>query len=390
MEATLSPEPSLPYFRAESQSPSVLWVALTRCGVQIGTTKGTGGDVLILEEAAYCDEGFFYETVAPILSIGSASLVAISSLTSEINFYTRLIQMIDPATERPLFAIRCIELCCDRCKAEGKQIECVHMLHLVPMWQSEERHRKLKIMMQDRPDLIQSELAGLAFDSLQQVFRKSDIEIAMALKPLSMPDNPFVFIVIDPAAGGPQSDYAIVSIMHERGNLTVRYATLHASSHCVTNVTVSHFSALRNSGIMCVRRFMKKFTHLPCCDFTSLCMSACLKAVSMLSSRNKSARQLVNDICTMLWRSSHITARLVATLYSAQTRDRLCSQCSRRGSTLTGSISLSMSCGWHSIAALPAADCGLYVQVLGIDILMGCKGLLQARCFFAHFAVCAA
>ena len=24
---------------------------------QIGTTKGTGGDVLILEEAAYCDEG---------------------------------------------------------------------------------------------------------------------------------------------------------------------------------------------------------------------------------------------------------------------------------------------------------------------------------------------
>ena len=106
MEATLSPEPSLPYFRAESQSPSVLWVALTRCGVQIGTTKGTGGDVLILEEAAYCDEGFFYETVAPILSIGSASLVAISTLTSEINFYTRLIQMIDPATERPLFAIR--------------------------------------------------------------------------------------------------------------------------------------------------------------------------------------------------------------------------------------------------------------------------------------------
>ena len=61
--------------------------------MQIGTTKGTGGDVLILEEAAYCDEGFFYETVAPILSIGSASLVAISTLTSEINFYTRLIKV---------------------------------------------------------------------------------------------------------------------------------------------------------------------------------------------------------------------------------------------------------------------------------------------------------
>ena len=60
---------------------------------------------MILEEAAYCDEGFFYETVAPILSIGSASLVAISTLTSEINFYTRLIKMKDPATDRPLFAV---------------------------------------------------------------------------------------------------------------------------------------------------------------------------------------------------------------------------------------------------------------------------------------------
>jgi len=30
---------------------------------------GTGGDVLILEEAAYCDEGFFYETASLLLCI---------------------------------------------------------------------------------------------------------------------------------------------------------------------------------------------------------------------------------------------------------------------------------------------------------------------------------
>ena len=68
-----------------------------------------------MEEAAYCDEGFFYETgmssqssklvqpttdvtttVAPILSVGNSSLVAISTLTSEINFYTRLIKIKFP------------------------------------------------------------------------------------------------------------------------------------------------------------------------------------------------------------------------------------------------------------------------------------------------------
>jgi hypothetical protein len=182
---------------------------------------GRGGDVLILEEAAYCDEGFFYETVAPILSVGNASLVAISTLTSEINFYTRLIKMADPATDRPLFVTRCIELCCEKCKEEGRQAECNHLLHLVPSWQSEERHRKLKIMMQDRPDLIQSELAGLAFDSLQQVFRKQDIENMYAQEPLPLEHKQTVFLIVDPAAGGPSSDYAIVSLVRTRGNVQV-------------------------------------------------------------------------------------------------------------------------------------------------------------------------
>lgn len=46
-------------------------------------------------EAAVIDlfvDGARAQTVAPILSIGSASLVAISTLTSEINFYTRLVR----------------------------------------------------------------------------------------------------------------------------------------------------------------------------------------------------------------------------------------------------------------------------------------------------------
>jgi hypothetical protein len=249
--------------------------------------------------------------VAPILSIGSASLVAISTLTSEINFYTRLvrhgeavcahmrdltgaptqIKMVDPDTDRPLFQTRCIELACEACIADGKGHECVHRLHLVPQWQSAERHRKLRVMMQDRPDLIQryakhmvfihvsllcldsyikklatrSELAGLAFDSLQQVFRKGDIKIALSISPLAFVRPPngvshhrpgerpntdlssgryktrlvFPRLVLRQkgarkcglnscvrhcaqAAGGPQSDYAVVSLVRERGTVTVR------------------------------------------------------------------------------------------------------------------------------------------------------------------------
>ena len=75
--------------------------------------------------------------------------------------------------------------------------------------------------MQDRPDLIESELSGLAFDSLQQVFKPEYIEV-MFKQPIPVPVlNDDVHIFIDPAAGGPYSDYAILSVTRQKGMITV-------------------------------------------------------------------------------------------------------------------------------------------------------------------------
>ncbi len=100
------------------------------------------------------------------------------------------------------------------------------MFHLVPQWQSAERHHKLKVMMQDRPDLIKSELAGLAFDSLQQVFRKVDIDAMFAATPLDFAKDQEVFVIIDPAVDVPSSDYAVVSLVRQRGIVTVCFPRL--------------------------------------------------------------------------------------------------------------------------------------------------------------------
>jgi hypothetical protein len=193
-----------------------------------GTTKGTGGDVIILEEAAYVDQGFFYETVAPLLLIGVTSLICISTLTSEINFYTRLFKIKDPITGLPVFAQLQVTLACDDCREAGTAATCKHMLHLVPAWQSSARHERLKAVMADRPDLIQSELAGLAFDSLQQCFRAADIDALMnAEPPTDIAWSEPLYLVIDPAAGGPQSDFALVSFYRHRGQIVVRMSTYH-------------------------------------------------------------------------------------------------------------------------------------------------------------------
>lgn len=188
----------------------------------MASTKGTGGEIIILEEAAYVDPSFFYETCAPLLIVGSTTLLAISTLTSEINFYSRLIKMHDKATGRPMFVTKQIKLACDKCIAEGKSHECVHMMHLVPRWQSSERHLRLKTIMEDRPDLIQSELSGVAFDSLQQTFRSTDIEVMFRQLPPDLVLNEPIYIFIDPAAGGPASDYCCLSITRYKGMVTVR------------------------------------------------------------------------------------------------------------------------------------------------------------------------
>lgn len=190
--------------------------------LQVGTTKGTGGDVLILEEAAYCPPDFVFEVVMPLLIIGNTSLLAISTLTSSINFYTRLIRIKDPVTQKPVFTVLQVELCCERCKQDGKAAECVHMLHLIPRWQSSTRHSMLRTVMEDRPDLIVSELSGLAFDATHQIFKPELLDTMFLQVPPLHVINEDIHIFIDPAAGGPFSDYCVLSVTRQKGLITVR------------------------------------------------------------------------------------------------------------------------------------------------------------------------
>jgi hypothetical protein len=78
------------------------------------------------------------------------------------SFYTRLFKIKDPITGQPVFSQLQVTLVCEQCKEDGLAAQCKHMLHLVPQWQSSARHERLKEVMADRPDLIQSELAVIS------------------------------------------------------------------------------------------------------------------------------------------------------------------------------------------------------------------------------------
>lgn len=95
--------------------------------------------------------------------------------------------------------------------------------------------------MQDRPDLIISELSGLAFDSLQQAFRPDDLDVMFNQEPPEPRNSEAIYIAIDPAAGGPSSDYALVSMTRHKGIVTVgSSATNHGSQlHMYNNLRFS-------------------------------------------------------------------------------------------------------------------------------------------------------
>jgi hypothetical protein len=155
------------------------------------------------------------------LLIGRTSLLAISTLTGSYNFYTRLFKQIDPDTNKPVFFAIQVQLACQECTDLGAPEKCVHLLHLVPEWQSSTKHKRLKTIMQDRPDLIQSELAGLAFDAQQSIFRPVDIETMFTQSCYETTVSEDLYIVIDPAAGGPSSDYAFVTFTRKCGMVRV-------------------------------------------------------------------------------------------------------------------------------------------------------------------------
>jgi hypothetical protein len=68
--------------------------------------------------------------------------------------------------------------------------------------------------MSDRPDLIESEMGGVAFSSCDQCFRQVDLKrmfdskILLSLKI----DLPF-FVTVDTTGGGEHSDFAVVSFV---------------------------------------------------------------------------------------------------------------------------------------------------------------------------------
>ena len=57
------------------------------------TLRGTGGDVIYLEEAAFMALDVFFEVVVPLLEMETTALIAISTPLDGLNFYSEMFEL---------------------------------------------------------------------------------------------------------------------------------------------------------------------------------------------------------------------------------------------------------------------------------------------------------
>jgi hypothetical protein len=219
---------------------------------KVQTLKGSGGDLIVCEEAAYMDSQVFYEVVVPLLGLRDTALIAISTILDPSNFYTKLIDMRDP-DGKALFDVQKFELVCAKCKASSTPWECTHMTDTLPPWLSGEKHHKIRNFLP--PELIGRETMGITMSDANKAFSPASIESFTSAPAAQLPvvaehvcrrtlhqefidtkhilaeqaPGSAIYTAVDPSGGG-ASEYAIASVLHFEGKINVRAPRTSASS----------------------------------------------------------------------------------------------------------------------------------------------------------------
>ena len=176
-------------------------------------TKGAGGGLLVLEEAAIAPLRLVTETVAPLLQVEGTALFAISTPCGQESYFDRLCERTDEETGKSIFRVVRIQLLCEACKRD-KKTECPHLSHLRPPWLRDEGKRDVvkAIMAEGEDGLFEQEALGVAGLGAGHVFSQDAIGFLRASRSTRSLFDGSIFVAIDPNGGG-SSRMAIVCAM---------------------------------------------------------------------------------------------------------------------------------------------------------------------------------
>lgn len=185
----------------------------------VKTLKGVSGTIVILEEMAVIDPRVLYEVVVPLHQIDITSIIGISTITEEHNFFNKYLDKRDSNGEL-LFAVHRIYLACKPCRDAGIAEKCNHNSFLLPQWSSARKRKIINCIMSDQTELLNREIGGIANALHERAFPSNFVNELEKRKPhFASKSNyyPYVFISIDPNAAGRNSDFAITTSIRYNG-----------------------------------------------------------------------------------------------------------------------------------------------------------------------------
>ena len=189
--------------------------------------RGVGGDLILLEEAAFMPIKMFHEVIVPLLELETTALICISTPQDSSNFYSMMFEMVDMAGEK-LFNQINVSMVCEDCKLGAHPENCTHMKHLLPKWKSGGKQDMVRqIYGENTADMLRESM-GVTTNDSAAVFDDEWLHI-FATRPVYTPVNTpsFVFVAVDPNGGG-SSQMAIVSMYMDANNFAVCGIESHA------------------------------------------------------------------------------------------------------------------------------------------------------------------
>ena len=208
--------------------------------------RGVGGDLILLEEAAFMPIKMFHEVIVPLLELETTALICISTPQDSSNFYSMMFQMVDQAGEKLFNQIE-ISMVCEDCKLTAHPEKCTHMKHLLPKWKSGGKQDMVRQIYGDNTKDMLRESMGVTTSDNCAVFQDEWLNKFTARSVYTPTTTPkVVFVACDPNGGG-SSQMAIVSLFQDTNNFAICGLESHAvSGHGeVRNLLETHVRAIR-------------------------------------------------------------------------------------------------------------------------------------------------
>jgi hypothetical protein len=189
--------------------------------------RGVGGDLILLEEAAFMPIKMFHEVIVPLLELETTALICISTPQDSSNFYSMMFEMVDQAGEKLFNQIE-VSMVCEDCKVGPHPENCTHMKHLLPKWKSGGKQDMVRQIYGDNSADMLRESMGVTTNDSSCVFDDKWLNV-FASRPTYTPANTpqYIFVAVDPNGGG-DSQMAIVSLYMDANNFAVCGIESHA------------------------------------------------------------------------------------------------------------------------------------------------------------------